>query len=165
MKKTAFILLSVLILLTFCACSNNSISEITTESTTQEQGSTMPEINMTEKSVDTITVKIEDKAFTAKLYENETAKAFADMLPLTLDMKELHGNEKYFNLKNSLPTNRINIDEINSGDIMLYGSDCIVLFYDSFSTEYSYTKIGYIENPSDLANAVGNSDVTIIFEE
>lgn len=167
MKKFAVILLSVLIIFAFCSCSNvnNKTTENITKSTTQEQESTMPEINTTEKSVHSIKVKIGDKAFTAQLYDNETARAFADMLPLTLDMNELHGNEKYTYFNNSLPANPANIGKINTGDIMLYGRDCLVLFYDSFSTNYSYTKIGCIENPIDLANAVGSGDVTIIFEK
>ncbi len=165
MKKAVVILLSVLVLFALCSCSNDGANEIITENTTQEQESTMPEINKTEQSVNSIKVRIGDKSFTARLYDNETAEAFADMLPLTLDMNELHGNEKYYNLDNSLPASSSKINTINSGDIMLYGSNCIVLFYDSFSTNYSYTEIGYIENPTALADAVGNDNITITFEK
>ena len=44
---------------------------------------------------------------------------------------------------------------------MLYGNNCLVVFYKSFETSYSYTKIGHIENFEDL----GNNDITIIFEK
>ena len=166
MKRLTFILLTITILLSFCACSNeNNINETSLKTTTQEQKSTMADTSKTKKIGRTITVRVGDKSFIAQLYDNETAKVFADMLPLTLDMNELHGNEKYYNLDSSLPTNSLNIGAIKSGDIMLYGSDCIVLFYDSFSTNYSYTKIGYIENPTELADAVGNGDVTITFDK
>ncbi|MDE6110389.1 MAG: hypothetical protein K2F65_00590 [Eubacterium sp.] len=121
--------------------------------------------NTTEKFDNRITVKIGNESFTAELYDNETAKAFAEMLPITLDMNELHGNEKYYYFNNSLPTDTSDIGKINSGDLMLYGSDCLVLFYDSFSTNYRYTKIGHIENSSDLANAVGNGNITITFDK
>ena len=47
---------------------------------------------------------------------------------------------------------------------MLYGSDCLVLFYDSFSTSYSYTKIGYLDNPEGLKNIVGNGTVNVVIE-
>lgn len=159
MKKVIFILLSVFILLVFCACSNDS----TDKNTTKLQDGTMTNTNVTENFDNTITVKIGNKSFSAKLYNNDTAKAFADMLPLTLDMNELNGNEKYFNLNKPLPNESEDVAKINSGDIMLYGSDCIVLFYDSFSTNYTYTKVGYIENPTDLAKAVGSEDITITF--
>lgn len=164
MKKVLFIL-SVLIVLTFCACSNNHIGEITTKSTTQERGSTMPEISTTENAVVSIKIKIVDEVFTAQLYDNETAHAFADMLPVTLDMHELNGNEKYCYLSNSLPMNSSDVGNINTGDIMLYGSHCIVLFYDSFSTNYSYSKIGYIENPTSLADVLGSGNMTVSFEK
>ena len=33
---------------------------------------------------------------------------------------------------------------------MLYGNNCLVIFYKSFDTSYSYTRIGHIENLEDL---------------
>ena len=83
---------------------------------------------------------------------NETAKTFISQLPQEFNMKELNGNEKYVYMDNSLPTNSINPKNIKSGDIMLYGNDCLVIFYKSFDTNYSYTKIGHIENLPDLEN-------------
>ncbi len=74
-------------------------------------------------------------------------------------------DEKYYNLNQSLPTDSTEIGSIKSGDIMLYGSNCVVLFYDSFQTQYSYTKIGFIENTYNLAEAVGNGNITITFEK
>lgn len=170
MKKIFLILFTVLMSFTFFACSNKSnikesINENTAKEITQKQESNMTDTSSTEKTDKIITVKIGNKSFKAQLYDNESARAFADMLPLTLDMNELHGNEKYFNLESSLPTESTNVGKINSGDIMLYGNNCIVLFYDSFSTAYSYTKIGYIENPTDLAEAVGNNNITITFDK
>ena len=46
---------------------------------------------------------------------------------------------------------------------MLYGDNCLVLFYESFSTSYSYTPIGYVENPDGLAVVLGSGDVQITF--
>ena len=43
-----------------------------------------------------IMIKIGNKEFAATLYDNETAKAFKSMLPMTLNMSELNGNEKYY---------------------------------------------------------------------
>ena len=43
---------------------------------------------------------------------------------------------------------------------MLYGDNCLVIFYDTFTTSYSYTKIGTIDNPDDL-DMVGNNNVIV----
>lgn len=108
-----------------------------------------------------INVIINEETYRAVLEENATAKSFLEMLPQEYDMKELNGNEKYIYLDNTLPTNSSNPKHIEKGDMMLYGDNCIVVFYKSFETSYSYTKIGHIENLPDL----GNKDITIKFEK
>lgn len=107
-----------------------------------------------------IRVTIDGKMYNAKLEENETVTSFINMLPQELSMKELNGNEKYYYMNVSLPTNASNPKRIEAGDIMLYGNDCLVVFYKSFNTSYSYTKIGHIDNLPDL----GNENITIKFE-
>ena len=111
-----------------------------------------------------MTVTIGDRNFTAMLYDNKTAQEFYDRLPMTLEMSELNGNEKYHNLDNPLPTNSSVAGHISNGDIRLFGDDCIVLFYDSFTSGYSYTNIGYIEDTDGLEEALGSGSVTMTFE-
>lgn len=102
--------------------------------------------------------------FRASLYDNETAQALMERLPMTLNMEELHGNEKFYYLDEGLPINTEYIDRIQTGDIMLFGSDCLVLFFDDFSTSYSYTRIGHIEDEEAFADALGTGTVEISFE-
>lgn len=87
------------------------------------------------------------------------------MLPLTLDMSELNGNEKYFYLDSDLPGMAESVGDIRNGDFMLYEANCLVLFYDSFSTGYSYTRLGRVENTEGLLAALGSSGVVITFQK
>lgn len=112
-----------------------------------------------------VIITINGKEFNAVFYNNETANAFINMMPLTLNMSDLNGNEKYYNLSITLPVNSERVGSIKKGDIMLYGSNCIVVFYESFNTPYSYTKIGYIENTDNLAAALGKGSVSVSFKK
>ena len=105
------------------------------------------------------------RTFYATLYDNETAKTLLPMLPLTLDMSELNGNEKYYYLDTDLPTDASRPSVIKAGELMLYGNSCLVLFYESFSTSYSYTPIGYIDDPSGLSASLGTGSVQVIFQK
>ena len=118
----------------------------------------------TTAEVNEMKITVNGTEFSAEFSDTRAAEEFKAMLPLTLDMSELNGNEKYFYLDGRLTTESENVGHINSGDIMLYGSNCIVLFYESFSTPYSYTRIGHINDPSGLKNAVGKGGVTVEFK-
>lgn len=111
-----------------------------------------------------ITITIGASSFSATLQNNATANAFKERLPVTLTMSELNKNEKYADLKESLPTNASNPGTIQNGDLMLYGSNTLVMFYKTFNTSYSYTRLGKIENPSGLSQALGSGNVTVTFE-
>ena len=102
--------------------------------------------------------------FTATLEDNATATAFKALLPMTINMTELNGNEKYFNLSSSLPTHASNPSTIEKGDLMMYGANTVVLFYKTFSTPYRYTKLGHVDNPVGLDAALGSGSATLTFE-
>lgn len=102
--------------------------------------------------------------FRASLYDNETTQALMERLPMTLNMEELNGNEKYYYLEEELPANSERIDRIRTGDIMLFGSDCLVLFFDDFDNSYSYTRIGHIEDREAFADALEDGTVEVSFE-
>lgn len=110
-----------------------------------------------------MTVETGGQKFQAVLYDNETIRALQERLPMTLDMEELHGNEKFYYLDEELPANSENIGNIKAGDIMLFGSDCLVLFFEDFSTSYSYTRIGHIEEEEEFVNALSEGTVEVTF--
>ncbi|MBQ2663947.1 MAG: hypothetical protein IJI39_09080 [Clostridia bacterium] len=112
----------------------------------------------------TMTLTINGADFTAELEDNETAAEFKELLPMTINMSELNGNEKYYYMDSSLPTNSYRPGTINAGDIMLYGNNCLVVFYKTFSSSYSYTKIGHITDVTGIENAVGIGNAEITFK-
>ena len=149
--KGLLILVSFVISFASCAtCSKNSASLANNDSL-NSTGSKMK-------------IKIGNSTFTATLYDNATATAFKSLLPISVNMIELNGNEKYVDLSRSLPTSASNPRTIQNGDLMLYGSSTLVLFYKSFSTSYSYTKIGRIDDVTGLVAALGSGNVSMTYE-
>lgn len=80
-----------------------------------------------------------------------------------MTMNDLNANGKYYNLTKRLPTNAQQVRTINSSDLMLYGSDCLVLFYKNFNTAYSYTRLGHVVDSSGLAKALGSGNSQVMF--
>lgn len=111
-----------------------------------------------------IKITVNSQTFTATLVDTNSANNFKEKLPMTITMVELNGNEKYYNLAENIPTNSSNPGMIQNGDLMLYGSNTLVLFYKTFSTSYSYTKLGSIDDATGLASALGSGNVTVSFE-
>lgn len=185
MRRIITIICVIILLFSLTACGNNSrdaqdisVSSEPTETvangnkvsvmtddevTTTADEQSEPHITEEEDDMQKLIIEVGDKTFTAALYDSETVTAFTEMLPLALNMSELNGNEKYYYLDDSLPTDSKRPSGIKEGDIMLYGSSCLVLFYESFSTSYSYTPIGHIDDPSGLAKALGSGSVEVTF--
>ncbi len=194
MSFKAFMFLAVMLLMTACGSGRNASAgtsekapvtsseavvaesaaeEAPAETAAAEQTSVTPaetkETTLTESEEDTmdnktITVTVNGSFFTARLADTAAAEQFAEMLPLTLDMSELNGNEKYIYTDTAFPAQAESVGQIEKGDIMLYGDNCVVLFYESFSTPYSYTRLGSIEKADGLESAVGSGDVSVSFE-
>ena len=137
MKKIIIILLMI-ITMTSCGIYNNKKENINDNEIKKND-------NMKE-----IYLKINKIEYKIILEENETTKELVNYLPLELSVNELNGNEYYSYLGFELKTNPKNVKNIHTGDVMLYGDNCLVIFYKSFTTTYKYTKIGHIENTDNL---------------
>ena len=157
------ILVSILIIVSIfiipgCDSKNNDNiinNNVNSKKETKEKESNSNEV------INSVKVTINGKQYTIQLEDNETAESFVNLLPQEFNMSELNGNEKYIYLDTTLPTNSSNPKHINSGDVMLYGNNCLVIFYKSFDTSYSYTIIGHIDNLDNL----GNGSITAKFEK
>ena len=127
------------------------------------EGIGFPYISVEAAATTVVQIKIGDTNFQASFEDNKTTKALFKKFPVTYTMSELNGNEKYKYLSYELPENAKQVKTIHAGDIMLYGTDCIVLFYKDFKTSYSYTRLGRITNPSGLEKAVTKGKIKVQF--
>jgi len=149
--KLFFVFLFLAVSLMSCASCSKTGSPTDTSNNISSTGSKMK-------------LKIGNSTFSVTLYDNATVTAFKSLLPLTVNMVELNGNEKYADLSRKLPTNASNPGTIRNGDLMLYGSSTVVLFYKTFPTTYSYTKLGRMDDATGLVAALGAGNVTVMFE-
>lgn len=106
-----------------------------------------------------------ERRFAITLTNNAAARAFAAQLPLTLNMVDLNGNEKHAELPKALPESASRPGTIHHGDLMLYGSSTLVVFYLGFDTSYAYTRMGRVDDPEGLAQALGQRAVRIHFSK
>tara|TARA_R110001606_G_scaffold114431_2_gene241959 strand:- start:40204 stop:40743 length:540 start_codon:yes stop_codon:yes gene_type:complete len=134
----------------------------TAQSTTKPVTAQLASINSEESQM---WITIGEHRFAAVLADTEAAREFLAMLPLTLDMADLNGNEKEADLPKALSTDTYQPGTINNGDLMLWGSRTMVVFYKTFNTSYSYTRIGHIEEATDLPQELGRRNVQITFSK
>jgi hypothetical protein len=78
-------------------------------------------------------------------------------------MEELNGNEKFADLPRPLPTRQVKPGTINQGDLMLYGHRTLVLFYETFQTNYGYTPVGRIIASENLGKIADEKEVIATF--
>ena len=108
-------------------------------------------------------IKIGDKTFPFTLKDTTAANELKQKLPLKLQMTKLNDNELYYQFSNEhFTTNTKNVGTINIGDIYLYQSNILVLFYKTFSTSYSYSDLGKLVDTSGLVEAIGSSSPVLV---
>jgi hypothetical protein len=108
-----------------------------------------------------ISIQVGNRTFTATMADNPAVAALLPLLPLTLEMADLNRNEKTGQLPQSLPTQTYSPGTIQNGDLLLWGANDFVIFYETFSSSYSYTRLGKIDDPIGLKEALGTGDVTV----
>lgn len=172
MKRFLMLFLTSILLVNIVACGNESMEtgdssgnlNVDSQQLKAEENNTISIEKKEEETMIDIKIIVGEQTYLAKLYDNETTQKLIEKLPMTLDMSEMNGNEKYYYFSDNFPTNAQVPDAIHAGDLMLYGSNCLVLFYKNFSTSYSYTPLGYMKDPMGLEEMLGAGNVQIIFE-
>lgn len=164
MKKILILLLAVtFVVLTSCGKSNSTHTPTTDEPSTTI--TTPSDDNSTTKEDETetmkLTLKIDDIEVDVIWSDNDSVKALKNLAKdgLTINMSKYGGFEQVGSIGSTLPSADTRITT-NPGDIVLYSSNQIVLFYDS--NTWSYTKLGRINlSKSELTDLLGDEDVVI----
>ena len=165
MKRVLTVLLAImLITMTSCGKSDNS----STQPTTDEPSTTITtpqDDNSTTKKDETetmkLTLKIDDMEVDVIWSDNDSVRALKNLAKdgLTINMSKYGGFEQVGSIGSTLPSSDTRITT-NPGDIILYSSNQIVMFYDS--NTWSYTKLGHINlSKSELIDLLGDEDVVI----
>ena len=111
----------------------------------------------------TFYVHIGAETFSATFAENIGAQALKELLAggdITIQMRDYGGFEKVGPLGQSLPTSNSQTTT-QSGDIVLYQGNQVVIFYGS--NTWSYTRLGRIDNLTGWEEALGRGDVSVTF--
>ena len=110
-----------------------------------------------------LTMRIGDTPVTV-VWENNASvdalKALVQDKPLTIQMSMYGGFEQVGSIGTSLPRNDVRITT-NSGDIVLYSGNQMVVFYGS--NTWGYTKLGHITDKTaqEMKTLLSNGNVTI----
>lgn len=165
MKKLLMILLTFMIIaLTSCGKSTNSSTPSNTDAPSTSI-TTPSDDNQTTKEDETanmkLTLKIDDTEVDVIWADNDSVRALKNLAKdgLTINMSKYGGFEQVGSIGSTLPSSDTRITT-NPGDIVLYSSNQIVIFYDS--NTWSYTKLGHINlSKSELTDLLGDEDVVI----
>lgn len=155
-------LLAMMFALGACTDSRQSSESSSAESSEQTEGQTEDAASETNEAIN-MTLKINDEIVQVKWENNESVKALMKMAsenPVIVDMSMYGGFEQVGSLGTTLPSNDQNT-RTKPGDIVLYTSDSIVVFYGNNS--WAYTRLGYIENKSkaELQDMLAKGNVTL----
>ncbi len=111
--------------------------------------------------VNAMQLLINGQTFDLTLTDSATATDFVRLAPFSLTMQDHLTNEKFATLPTALTQNDRKIGKIQVGDVLLWQGDTLVIFYEIFESEYHYTRLGKINNPQGLKQALGQGDVVV----
>ena len=107
-------------------------------------------------------MKINDTPVTVAWENNESVSALKELAAdgLTIQMSMYGGFEQVGSIGQRLPSSDVQTST-SSGDIVLYSSNQLVVFYGSNS--WAYTRLGHItdKTPEEMQALLSNGDVTI----
>lgn len=156
--KRYILIITILLLLVLTGCSSNE--EAAGESA---GGSTDHQISQEEPTqegeTENMKLIIGEIEVPVTWEDNESVSAIKDLLPLTIQMSMYGGNEQVGSIGQRIVSNDKQT-RTKSGDIVLYTSDQIVIFYGSNS--WAYTRLGHVDlSKNEMKDLLGNGNVSI----
>lgn len=157
------------LLITACAQQSNTVVPDRVEDAvppTQADANALPDTEEEtegEAAMDKITLTFNGQSYTATLADNPSAEAFAALLkegPLAVSTHDYGNFEKVGSLGTELPRTDEQITTV-PGDIILYQGNQITVYYAQ--NTWSFTRLGKIDDPTGLREALGSGDVEITF--
>ena len=169
MKRAMACLVAVVmmtaVLGTACASGASSGTSPETEEASEESSAGEASEDLTERMEIEMTLKIGEEKVPVIWQENASVEALQDLVsggPLTIEMSKYGGFEQVGPIGQSIESDDRHMDT-ECGDIVLYSSDQIVVFYGSNSWEY--TKLGHIALPEEeIVRLLGEEDVVLTIE-
>ena len=120
------------------------------------------ELDESEEEASMMQMKIGDTPVTVAWEENESVAALKELAAngLTIQMSMYGGFEQVGSIGQRLPSHDVQTST-SSGDIVLYSSNQLVVFYGSNS--WAYTRLGHITDKSmeEMRELLSHGDVTI----
>jgi len=166
--KRFIILITTVLMCTLVSCGRSTSNPATepSQSTTQEPDTTSDDTTIQPKEYDelmnkTLSLKIGNTEVDVNWLDNDSVTALKKLAKdgLTIEMHMYGGFEQVGSLGTSITSADTRITT-SPGDIVLYSSNQIVIFYDS--NTWAYTKLGHINlSKSELTDLLGDGDVTI----
>ena len=160
MKQLAFLLLSVLMLIAVTACYEKKTAPKTQP--IENTQNSLTEETSDERTDTGMKMYINDKEIPVTWENNPSVSALRSDLQagdIVVSMSMYSNNEQVGPLDKSYPSNDVQTTT-NNGDIVLYRSDQIVLFYGSNS--WAYTRLGKMDlSENEVVDLLSNGDVSI----
>lgn len=158
MRKWICFMMLVTGMISLTACGTREDSDDFMSQTVTETKEQLLQDEVTEMKVE-----VNGYTFHAALENNDAVTELVKMMreqPVVINMSDYSGFEKVGSLGTTLPSSNSQTTT-KAGDIVLYNSNQIVVFYGSNS--WSYTRIGHITDLTGWQEALGAGDVTITF--
>ena len=160
MKRLTFLLLSILMLLAVTACGEKKTTS-ETQPIEYSQNSSAEETS-DERTDTEMKMYINDKEIPVMWESNPSVSALRNDLQagdIVVSMSMYSNNEQVGSLGKTYPSNDVQTTT-NNGDIVLYSSDQIVVFYGSNS--WAYTRLGKMDlSENEVVDLLSNGDVSI----